>query len=147
MNGCCLKVLWLRRPCADVTGMPVQGPTKLHCDNRAAEMWTRNPQHFVKQQHIDRSDLSVREQVLEFKTVTVHLIPTQDQLADCFTKSLPLPAFRRNIESLMDEAAHASSAGSGALSQAASGMLVQQVQHAWRHGGMLNSAAVQQIHT
>ena len=101
-----------------MTGRHVKGPTKLHCDNRAAEMWTRNPQHFVRQQHIDRSDLSVREQVIEFKTVTVHLIPTQEQLADCFTKSLPLPAFRRNIAALMDdELAKSTAAGSNALSQ------------------------------
>ena len=89
--------------CAEVTGTAVTGPTPLYCDNRAAELWTRNPQHFARQQHIDRCDLSVREQVLEFKNVTVHLVPTQLQLADCFTKSLPLPAFRPNIKELMDE--------------------------------------------
>ena len=86
---------------SEVTGKLVTAPTQLYCDNRAAELWTRNPQHFSRQQHIDRCDLSVREQVLEFKTVTVHLIPTHQQLADCFTKSLPLPTFRRNIEHLM----------------------------------------------
>ena len=90
LNQCCLKILWLRRLCAEVTDQPTDSPTPLYCDNRAAELWTRNPQHFARQQHIDRCDLSVREQVSEFKTVTVHLVPTQMQLADCFTKSLPL---------------------------------------------------------
>ena len=92
----------MRRLCADVTGEPVTGPTPLYCDNRAAELWTRNPQHFARQQHIDRCDLSVREQVLEFKTVTVHLVPTHLQLAGCFTKSLALPAFRRDFEKWME---------------------------------------------
>ena len=70
-------------------------------ERRAAEMWTRNPYHHNKQKHIDRSDLSVRELVNEFKLITVRLVPTHEQLAECFTKSLALPTFRSNVQNLM----------------------------------------------
>ena len=79
----------------------MDSPTRLHCDNRAAEMWSRNPHHHARQKHIDRCDLSIREEVLEYKTVSVRLVPTQDQWADGFTKALPLPAFRINVGRLM----------------------------------------------
>ena len=39
--------------------------------------------------------------MLEFKTVSVRLVPTQDQWADGFTKALPLPAYRTNVARLM----------------------------------------------
>ena len=51
----------------------------------------------------DISDLSIRELVNEFKTIVVRLVPTQDQLADCFTKSLALPMFKSNMQNLMRE--------------------------------------------
>jgi hypothetical protein len=41
--------------------------------------------------------------VNEFKVITIRLVPTLNQLADCFTKSLPLPAFRRNVRNLLGE--------------------------------------------
>ena len=105
LNACALEAKWLRRMVSDVTGNSEfqTFPTPLHCDNRAAEMWTRNPHHHARQKHIDRSDLSIRELVNQFKIITVRLIPTREQLADCFTKSLALPAFTRNVEKLMQE--------------------------------------------
>ena len=157
LNQCCLKVLWLRRLCKEVTDKHVNKPTELYCDNRAAELWTRNPQHFARQQHIDRCDLSVREQVLEFKTVTVHLIPTHQQLADCFTKSLPLPAFRRNVQQLMESPTTADAGDKANCSQSSNDAFdacIVQSQHSQvekechmaceispspHHGGMLNS--------
>ena len=103
LNECAREAIWLRRLAAEVTGSraTVCTPTRLHCDNRAAEMWTRNPHHHARQKHIDRCDLSIREQVLEFKTISVSLVPTQDQWADGFTKALPLPAFKTNVARLM----------------------------------------------
>ena len=105
LNACALEAKWIRRMVSDVTGnLDFQTvPTPLHCDNRAAEMWTRNPHHHARQKHIDRSDLSIRELVNEFKTVTVRLIPTRQQLADCFTKSLTLPTFKANVNNLMQQ--------------------------------------------
>lgn len=105
LNACALEAKWIRRMVSDVTGRQdsVDKPTALHCDNRAAEMWTRNPHHHARQKHIDRCDLSIREMVNEFKVITIRLVPTLNQLADCFTKSLPLPAFRRNVRNLLGE--------------------------------------------
>ena len=102
-NMCALEAKWIRRMISDVTGSSSfqTEPTPLHCDNRAAEMWTRNPYHHSKQKHIDRSDLSIRELVNEFKMITFRLVPTHEQLADCFTKSLALPTFRSNVRNLM----------------------------------------------
>ena len=103
LSECAREAKWLRRLVADVTGksLTMDSPTRLHCDNRAAEMWSRNPHHHARQKHIDRCDLSIREEVLEYKTVSVRLVPTQDQWADGFTKALPLPAFRINVGRLM----------------------------------------------
>ena len=103
LNTCALEAKWIRRLVSDVTGQTsaLNNPTPLHCDNRAAEMWTRNPHHHARQKHIDRCDLSIRELVNEFKTISVRLVPTRDQLADCFTKSLAVPAFIENVQKLM----------------------------------------------
>ena len=47
------------------------------------------------------SELSVREQVTEFKTVSIHLVPTQQQLADVLTKALPAPAHTQAVQQLL----------------------------------------------
>ena len=72
-------------------------------DNSAALKWCYNPVNHSKQKHMERAEFSVRDDVCHFKTITVHLIPTLDQLSDCLTKSLPLPAFKRNINKLLGE--------------------------------------------
>ena len=101
LNAGTLDAMWLRRMLADLTGAPIQGPTPMAQDNVACEMWTRNPHHHAKQKHIARSELSVREQVTEFKTVSIHLVPTHEQLSDIFTKALPAPAHRKAVEQLL----------------------------------------------
>ena len=103
LNTLALETRWLRRMVSEVTGDKIVDPTPLHCDNRATEMWTRNPHHHSKQKHMERAEFSVRDDVCHFKTIIVHLIPTLDQLSDCLTKSLPLPAFKRNINKLLGE--------------------------------------------
>ena len=69
--------------------------------NTACEMWTRNPHHHSRQKHIAHSELSVRKQVTEFKTVSIYLVPTQQQLADVLTKALPAPAHTQVVQQLM----------------------------------------------
>ena len=104
LNTLALETRWLRRMVSEVTGDKIVKPTPLHCDNRATEMWTRNPHHRAKQKHMERAEFSVRDDVCVFKTIVVHLVPTQTQLSDCFTKSLPLPAFKRNVQKLLGDA-------------------------------------------
>jgi hypothetical protein len=86
---------------AQLTGQPFQSATPMYQGNTACEMWTRNPHHHSRQKHIARSELSVREQVTEFKTVSIHLVPTQQQLADVLTKALPAPAHIQAVRQLM----------------------------------------------
>lgn len=101
LNALALEVRWLRRMIPELTGERIVKPTPLHCDNRATELWTKNPHHHSKQKHMERSEFSIRDDVCHFKSIVVHLIPTQSQLSDCLTKSLPLPAFRRNIHKIL----------------------------------------------
>ena len=43
----------------------------------------------------------MREQVTEYKTVSIHLVPTQQQPSDVLTKALPAPAHSRAVQQLM----------------------------------------------
>ena len=101
LNAGTLGAIWLRRMIAQLTGQPFQSATPMYQDSTACEMWTRNPHHHSRQKHIARSELSVREQVTEFKTVSIHLGPTQEQLADVLTKALPAPAHTQAVRQLM----------------------------------------------
>jgi hypothetical protein len=63
------------------------GPTPLYCDNQATCKITCDPKHDSRLKHVDVLWHWLREQV-DYQNLSIHYIPTQQMVADIFTKSL-----------------------------------------------------------
>ena len=69
------------------------------CDNIGATYLSANPVFHARTKHIEVDYHFVRERVSQ-KLLQIKFISSKDQLADIFTKPLPLPQFeacRRNL--------------------------------------------------
>jgi hypothetical protein len=71
-------------------------PLKIFCDNSAAVYFTKNNKHSTNSKHIDLKYYSVRQRV-KYREIEVLKISTLSQLADPFTKALPVVAFKKYI--------------------------------------------------
>jgi histone deacetylase 1/2 len=83
-------------------GVSQQRPPVLWCDNIGATYLSSNPLFHARTKHIEVDYHFVRERVAQ-KRLHIKFILSKDQLADIFTKPLPLPlfeAFRRNLNLL-----------------------------------------------
>ena len=67
-------------------------PVALFSDSAGAIAMTYNPVQRAASKHIDLADHYAREQV-ERGTITVSYVPTEDMIADIFTKALPKAQF------------------------------------------------------
>ena len=77
-----------------------QAPAMIWDDSQTTIKWLRNYGHHAKTKHIDTAILSIREHVIEFKTLDVDYVDTTSQIADALTKSLP-PAHHWNLVRFM----------------------------------------------
>jgi histone deacetylase 1/2 len=83
-------------------GVSQQRPPVLWCDNIGATYLSPNPVFHARTKHIEVDHHFVRERVAQ-KQLQIKFISSKDQLADIFTKPLPLPLFdacRRNLNLL-----------------------------------------------
>ena len=79
--------------------IPQSQPPVLWCDNIGATYLSANPVFHARTKHIEVDYHFVRERVSQ-KQLQIKFISSKDQLADIFTKPLPLPQFeacRRNL--------------------------------------------------
>jgi hypothetical protein len=69
-------------------GHSQQVPTELRCDNRAAIILSKDPQYRARTQHIKRKYNYVRDDLVRQGECVVVWYPTEEMVADIFTKSL-----------------------------------------------------------
>jgi hypothetical protein len=85
------EVIWLRYLLEEI-GAVSKGPTVIHLDNQSATSIATNHGHTQRAKHIDLRAHFVRDHV-ENGNIIVKYIPSENQLADFFTKPLPTPRF------------------------------------------------------
>ncbi|KAL4036993.1 hypothetical protein IC575_000574 [Cucumis melo] len=87
------ELLWLRWLLADM-GVPQQGPTLLHCDNRSAIQIAHNDVFHERTKHIENDCHFIRHHLLSH-TLLLQSISTIEQPVDIFTKALPSTRFNQ----------------------------------------------------
>jgi hypothetical protein len=88
---CCTQVLWMIHTLADLE-VKYTAPIPIHCDNTSAISVSKNPVFHSKTKNIPIKYHFLREQVTN-QIVQVHYIPTTEQIADIFTKTLAKTPF------------------------------------------------------
>ena len=76
-------------------------PVSLSVDNQGARDLAYNPEHHPKTKHIDRKHFYIRE-LVEMGRISVPFVPTEDNVADFFTKPLVGKRFDRLRSVLMN---------------------------------------------
>jgi hypothetical protein len=71
-------------------GYEVSGASPLLFDNQSALKVSKNPEHHGRMKHLDIAHYWLRDEVTK-GYIGVQYVPTQEQLADIFTKALPRP--------------------------------------------------------
>jgi histone deacetylase 1/2 len=92
------EVMWVRK-LLDELGIKHPPAARLWCDNLGATYLSSNPVFHARTKHIEIDFHFVREQVAR-KLLDVRFIHTGDQLADGFTKALPIRAFQKFKDNL-----------------------------------------------
>ncbi|KAL4021213.1 hypothetical protein IC575_020005 [Cucumis melo] len=91
-------LLWLRWLLADM-GVPQQGPTLLHCDNRSAIQIAHNDVFHERTKHIENGCHFIRHHLLS-NTLLLQPVSTTGQPAYIFTKALPSTRFNQLLTKL-----------------------------------------------
>ena len=96
-GSCCAQILWMRNQLQDyglaLTKIPIL------CDNTSAIAIANNPVQHTRTKHIDIRYHFLREHVMS-GTVELHFVPTDQQIADIFTKPLDESTFSRLVGEL-----------------------------------------------
>ena len=98
MANATAELIWVESLLAELGIVPKEKPC-LWCDNLGATYLSANPVFHARAKHIEIDFHFVRERVVN-KQLQVRLIPSGDQIADGFTKALPvqkLQEFRHNL--------------------------------------------------
>jgi transposase InsO family protein len=79
---------WLRSFFEEI-GQPQSDATELRCDNRAAIILSKDPQFRARTKHIQRKYHYIRDGLVATGECAVVWYPTDEMVADIFTKALP----------------------------------------------------------
>eukprot|EP00253_Pinus_taeda_P001482 PITA_01482 len=89
--SCCTQLLWMMQTLQDIQ-ITCTPPIPILCDNTSAISISKNPIMHSKTKHIPIKYHFLHEQVLEQK-VKLEYVPSKEQVADIFTKPLPIETF------------------------------------------------------
>ncbi|KAL0353556.1 UNVERIFIED_CONTAM: putative mitochondrial protein [Sesamum angustifolium] len=98
MGSTVCELLWISYILGEFD-VSVTSPISFYCDNKAAIHITENPVFHERTKHLDIDCHIVREQFKHGFILPNHL-PSSQQVADLFTKSLPTPSFSRLLSKL-----------------------------------------------
>ena len=84
-GSCCAQILWMKNQLQDYSLFYSKIP--IYYDNQSAILMTGNPVQHSLTKHISIRYHFIREYVIE-GTIKLHFVPTDQQLADIFTKPL-----------------------------------------------------------
>lgn len=99
MANATAEIIWLEQLMTEL-GVKVQRTSILWCDNLGATYLSANPVFHARAKHIEINFHFIRERVMR-KQLQVRFISSGDQLADGFTKALPVAkmnTFVRNLK-------------------------------------------------
>ena len=89
------ECIWLQQLIKDTKLKEVQSrPANMLCDNTSAIALANNPSHHKRSKHIDVKHHHVRDH-MDQGTITITHVPTNDNIADGFTKALAYPLFKK----------------------------------------------------
>ena len=92
------EATWLRKFLTDLEVVPdMDKPIKLYCDNSGAVANSKEPRSHKSAKHIERKYHLIRD-IVDRGDVAVLKIASEDNLADPFTKTLPLNVFDRHLD-------------------------------------------------
>ncbi|WRX20595.1 hypothetical protein QQP08_013082 [Theobroma cacao] len=94
------EAVWLCKFLMDLEVIPdADKPITLYCDNSGALANSKEPRNHKAAKHIKRKYHLIRE-IIQHGEVLVKKIPTEQNLADPFTKTLTQKSFDRHLEGL-----------------------------------------------
>ena len=96
-GSCCAQILWMKNQLQDYGLSYSKIP--IYCDNQSAIDMTGNPVQHSLTKHISIRYHFIREHVME-GTIELHFVPTDQQLANIFTKPLPEAVFIKLVNEL-----------------------------------------------
>ncbi|RVW97032.1 Retrovirus-related Pol polyprotein from transposon TNT 1-94 [Vitis vinifera] len=74
----------------------IEKPLRINCDNKAAELYSKNNRSSSKSKHIDIKFLVVKERVQSLQ-VSIEHISTNSMIADMLTKGLPPKVYHEHV--------------------------------------------------
>jgi hypothetical protein len=85
------EIIWVQSLLKEL-GVKLRQPPCLWCDNLGATYLSANPVFHARAKHIEIDFHFVRERVFR-RQLEIRFIPSKDQVADGFTKPLPVKSF------------------------------------------------------
>jgi hypothetical protein len=88
---CCTQIEWMKQTLQDIK-IVFEEPTTIYSDNTSAISLSKNPAQHSKSKHIPIKYNYLSDQA-ENKNIKLEYVPTQEQVADIFTKPLSIDVF------------------------------------------------------